>query len=109
MSFFDASTELYVGEWTIMSIAEMRRLREAYEADLQTLVTPFAHRYMGLGHVEVLAWNPEDRVVFRYQDGGSNGYDRQYNYSRVIKFSAADTQALSVPLHDAMLDPTPHP
>lgn len=102
MSFFDANTELYVGKWTIMSVAEMRRMREAYEADSQALVTPFAHRYVGMGHVEVLAWNPHDRVVFKYSDGGSNAYDRRDNYHRVLTLSVDDIRALSVNLCDAM-------
>ena len=53
MRFFDAATELYVNSWTIMSINEIRSYRDAYIKNNQTLVTPIAYQYHGMGHVKI--------------------------------------------------------
>jgi len=37
-------------------------------------------KYCGLGNVYVFSWSKSLQKVFIRIDGGSNGYDRQYNY-----------------------------
>ena len=86
MAYFDEDTELYIDDWTIMSVTEMRRIRQEYVARGQNLVQPFAHTYMGMGHVRVLSYDPVHHVAFAYMDGGSSGYDRQDNFEAVCAF-----------------------
>lgn len=94
LSFFPADRELYLpSDWTIMSIDEMRRLATLYAQNGQLRVQPFALRYEGMGHISVFACDPQTMQTFVYPDGGSNGYDRQDNFIRVIAFQDADIAA----------------
>ena len=41
-----------------------------------------------MGHVEMLHCNLYISLLFIRMDGGSNGWDREYNYKKVINFNA---------------------
>lgn len=41
--------------------------------------------YAGMGHCFVLAWHKDVQKFFFRMDGGSNGYDVEYNYNRYIR------------------------
>lgn len=98
MRFWDAATELYVNAWTIMSINEMKFYRDAYLKNKQTLVTPIAYQYHGMGHVKVLAYCDEIDVTFTYMDGGANGYDRHNNFLNIINLTEKDIEESQVGL-----------
>lgn len=50
--------------------------------------------YAGMGYCFVLAWHKKQEKFFFRMDGGSNGYDVEYNYSRYIlkKIDVSDKQ-----------------
>ena len=96
MVYFDSTVELYLKHWTIMSIDEMKRLKQGYEENGQNLVQPFAFQYHGMGHVKVMAYDPVHDVTFTYMDGGSNGYDRHDNYVRVVNFTKEDIASFQI-------------
>ena len=91
LSFFPADRELYLPSgWTIMSVEEMRRLGALYVEHGQSMVQPFAHLYLGMGHIKVFACRPQTLQTFVYRDGGSNGYDRDDNFLQVVGYNAND-------------------
>ena len=44
-----------------------------------------AFRYLGMGHIEVISCDLNSHLLFKRYDGGSNGYDREDNYNKLIK------------------------
>ena len=77
--------EIYFHEWTIMSVTESLKKFEHYCSEGQTEVFDIAYRYMGLGHIEVLACDLSTHRLYTRPDGGSNGYDRDINHENMIK------------------------
>ena len=77
--------EIYFNEWTIMSVSESLKKYEKYCSEGQKDVFDIAHRYMGLGHIEVLACDLSTHHLYTRPDGGSNGYDREFNHDNMIK------------------------
>ena len=75
-----------------MSINEIKSYRDAYMKNNQTLVTPIAYQYYGMGHVKVLAYCEKIDTTFTYMDGGSNGYDRHDNFVKIIGFTEIDIE-----------------
>ena len=43
-----------------------------------------------MGHVNVFACCPDTLETFVYHDGGSNGYDREDHFQKVIQFTSVD-------------------
>ena len=78
--------EVYINEWTILSLDEARSQYEDYCDHNQFNVFNIAYRYMGLGHVEVLSCNLYNHLLFLRNDGGSNGYERADNYNEILNF-----------------------
>lgn len=66
-----------IGEWTLYSFNQIidfiKKLK--YENSKITW-TNIGHRYMGLGHIEVLRMDLENGDLFIQPDGGSNDYER---------------------------------
>lgn len=81
----DAEREIYIGNWTIMSVNQCQKLYEDYCENNQTNVYDIGFKYMGMGHILVLSCDLESHLLFLRPDGGSNGYDRHYNYQNIIK------------------------
>lgn len=93
IAFVGPDDELYVGTWTFLSPNAIReRHREVGRND----VVPFAHQYMGLGHVRCLGYFTTEKIVFTYADGGSNGYDRAHNLTRLQQMSPSQMREASV-------------
>lgn len=38
-----------------------------------------------MGHITVISCDLNTHLLFYRPDGGSNGYDRQYNYEEIVK------------------------
>ena len=81
-----AEKEGYVEEWTIMGLHTSLSQYRDYVKDGQTRVFDFAYRYMGLGHIEMISCDLHTHNIFYRRDGGSNGYDRLFNYQNTLKF-----------------------
>ena len=71
--------------WTWMSENEIRQRRDEMVQRGQMRMVDLGFRYMGMGHVRVLSYDPVTGGVFTTLDGGSNGWDRQYNHEERIK------------------------
>jgi hypothetical protein len=66
-----------IGEWTLYSLKQtIERLLSLREEHSTITWTDLGHRYMGLGHIEVLRMDISTGQLFIQHDGGSNGYDR---------------------------------
>ena len=81
----DPEREIYMGEWTIMSLKEaMKRYKEFCKENRKD-VFDIGYKYMGMGHIEVVSCDLNTHLLFYRPDGGSNGYDRYYNYQDILK------------------------
>lgn len=66
-----------IREWTIYSLNQaIKNVMQLKEQNSTITWTNIGHRYMGLGHVEVLRMDIESGDLFIQPDGGSNGYER---------------------------------
>ena len=79
-------------EWTIMSLTKALEIYEAYKKDGQERVFDFAYRYMGMGHIEVVACDTQTHNLFYHRAGGSNGWDREYNFQEMVKFTGTEKE-----------------
>ena len=77
--------EIYLAEWTMMSLQTCLNYYESKCNDGQKDVFDFAFRYLGMGHIEVLSCDLKTHLLFTRYDGGANGYERDDNYQSVIK------------------------
>ena len=89
-NMIDPDREIYLGEWTIMSLNQVLKIYKDYCSEGQKNVFDIAYRYMGMGHIEVLSCNLYNHLLFYHPDGGSNGYDRMDNHKKIIKFNYKD-------------------
>ena len=68
-----------IGDWTLYSFNQsIEYIKELKDENSKITWTNLGHRYIGLGHIEVLRMDIENGDLFIQPDGGSNGYDRQY-------------------------------
>ena len=70
--------------WMWMSENEIRTRYQEMVRQGQTRTVDLGFRYMGMGHVQVLSYDPVAKGVFTNLDGGSNGYDRELNHKARI-------------------------
>jgi len=77
--------EIYYGPWTIMSLNEALEHYKVICAKGQTNVFDIGYRYEGMGYISVLSCDLTNHLLFYRPDGGSNDYDRQYNFNELIK------------------------
>ena len=77
--------EIYIKNWTIMSLQNMIERFESVSAD-GILALDIAFRYSGMGHINVLFYDPINQCYFIRWDGGSNGYDRKDNYNKLKQY-----------------------
>ena len=81
----DGEKEIYIGEWTIMSLKQCTERYKDFCENGQHNVFDIGYRYLGMGHIEVISCDLNTHLLFYRPDGGSNGYDRYDNYQNVIK------------------------
>jgi len=77
--------EIYYGPWTIMSLNEALERYKVICAKGQTNVFDIGYKYDGMGYINVLSCDLTNHLLFYRLDGGSNDYDRQFNYNELIK------------------------
>ena len=78
--------EVYIGDWTIMSLNEALERYKIYCSEGQKNVFDIGYKYAGMGHIDVIACNIYNHLLFNHHDGGSNGYDRIYNHDKMVKY-----------------------
>ena len=82
---------IIIKDWTIFSLSQaIERILDRKKEHPEITWTDLGHRYMGLGHIQVLRMDLESGSLFTQYDGGSNGYDRdayweQYKDQKVSK------------------------
>ena len=86
----DSKKEIYIGEWTIMSLEKSLEQYEYYCKDGQKRVFEIGFRYMGMGHIELIACDLETHLLFYHPGGGSNGWDREANYNDIVKYQGKE-------------------
>ena len=82
----DPDREVYIDDWTIMSLNEALKQYKDYCSNGQKNVFNIGYKYAGMGHIEVLSCNLYNHLLFIRMDGGSSGWDREYNYKKILKF-----------------------
>lgn len=81
----DSKKEIYLGEWTIMSLENaMKRYKEICNMG-RSNIFDIGYKYEGMGYVTMISCDFEDHLLFYRIDGGSSGYDREYNLNKLIK------------------------
>jgi len=83
----DPDIEIYINEWTIMSLNEALEKYEYYKNDGQENIFDIAHINCGMGHMDVLSCNLYNHLLFMRRDGGSSGIEREYNYLQAKNFN----------------------
>ena len=83
----DPKKEVYINEWTIMSLDESLKRYNELCKNGQTNVFDIGYRYLGMGHIEMLSCNLYNHILFYRRDGGSSGYDCEYNYKKLLEFN----------------------
>jgi hypothetical protein len=77
--------EIYIGEWTIMTIEKAMEVYNEYKNNGRENVYDFGFRYLGMGHIEIVSCDLDDFKIFFHPGGGSNGYDREDNFQDIVK------------------------
>ena len=80
----DPLKELYLGEWTFFSLQKAIEIYKNYYINGQKEIFDVCYKYEGLGHITVLSCDLKDHHLFFRPDGGSNGYDREANFKKLI-------------------------
>ena len=83
--FNEKNKEIYLNNWTIISVNKAMEFYNYYCENNQNTVFDIAHQYIGMGHIRVLSCDLKTHLLFVRPDGGSNGYDREHNFTNLIK------------------------
>jgi hypothetical protein len=86
----DPKKEVYINEWTIMSLDESLKRYKELCSNNQKNVFDIGYRYLGMGHIEMLSCNLYNHLLFYRNDGGSSGIEREYNYKKLLEFNYRD-------------------
>ena len=84
--------ETYMDRWTILSYNKVVENYENYCKDGQERVFDVAYMYAGMGHIIVISCDLKTRKLFKRPDGGSNGWDREYNYKNLLEYNGDNKQ-----------------
>ena len=83
--FGNEKKEIYLDEWTIMSLEEaLKKYKDICEQG-QNNVFDIGFRYLGMGHIEMISCDLKSHLLFYRPDGGSNGWDRINNFNDLIQ------------------------
>ena len=86
----NSKKEIYIGEWTVMCLERALEQYECYYKDGQKKVFDIGFRYLGMGHIELIACDLETHMLFYHRGGGSNGWDREDNYNNIINYTGKE-------------------
>jgi len=77
-------TQMFFENMIFMSLDDIKKCSEMYEQESQTDFIDIAFQYEGMGHITVYSWHKVLNCYVSRPDGGSNGYERQYNFEKYI-------------------------
>jgi hypothetical protein len=83
--FGNEQKEIYLDEWTIMSLEEALKRYKEFCAQGQDNVFDIGFRYLGMGHIEIISCDLKSHLLFYRPDGGSNDWDRITNVNELIQ------------------------
>lgn len=81
--------ELYINNWTFMSIKKILEINEQYKSDHINNIVDIGFRYSGLGWIKLAFYDTELKKILYRMDGGSNGYDRADNYNKLKRYKSS--------------------
>jgi hypothetical protein len=67
-----------------MSLDEALERYKELVSQGQTNVFDIGYKYGGMGYIDVLSCDLTSHLLFYRVDGGSNDYDRLYNFNKLI-------------------------
>ncbi len=79
--------EVYLGSWTIMSLKKAIKQYEFYKSKGQEHIFDIAYEYAGMGHIKMISCDLKTHKLFYRYDGGSNGYEREYNQKNLLQMN----------------------
>ena len=82
--------EIYVNNYTFISITKILDLYKYYKNDNIDNIIDIGFIYEGMGWIKVIYYNTKFNKLFFRIDGGSNGYDRLDNYNKMKIMSKID-------------------
>ena len=83
--------EYYFNNWTLRSLKHMEdRFKVMKEEGNNERIVDFSVRYCGMGHCVVCSYDTKDGKNFYRRDGGSNGWDRKFNWEFISKYVPED-------------------
>ena len=82
--------EIYVNNYTFISITKILDLYKYYKNDNITNIIDIGFTYEGMGWIKVIYYNTKFNKLFFRTDGGSNNYDRLDNYNNMKIMSKID-------------------
>ena len=81
--------EIYINNWTFMSLSNIIEIYNKYKSkNINTI--DIAFMYHGMGHIKILYYDPRINSINFRMDGGSNSYDREYNFKKLIEYNSND-------------------
>lgn len=83
------NADISMFQWVLFNREKARQMEDVYREHAQTITFwknafVIGYEYLGMGHVQVIAYDAKHDVFFKFREGGSNGYDREYNFRKVI-------------------------
>ena len=82
--------EIYIGDWTIMSLNQCIDVYNNYCNNSQTKVFDIGYMYIGMGHIKMLSCDLEKHILFYRIDGGGDGYARDYHRYKILNYNPTD-------------------
>lgn len=86
----DPDKEIYLGNWTIMSLNSALESYKNYCENGQSRVFDIGFEYIGMGHIQLISCDLETHLLFYHMGGGSNGWDREENYKNILNYNGKD-------------------
>ena len=82
--------EIYINNYTFLSIKKIIELYKFYNEDNINNIIDIGFIYKGLGYINVIYYNNKFNKIFLREDGGSNNFDRELNYTKLKELSKID-------------------
>ena len=82
--------EVYLDNWTILSLNKCLENYKHYCENNQFSVFDIAIKYEGMGHVKVLSCDLDTHLLFYRPDGGSNDWERKFNFEKLLKYDGTE-------------------
>lgn len=82
-----STQEIYMKVWILFSIDNIITIVN-HDRKNNINTTDLWLRYMWLGHCKVAFYDPQTNMIYYRDDGGSNGFDRTENYTKLKNYKS---------------------